>query len=127
MRSPSGGVNLIEARCRSRYWTLAVATLAVLCLAAPSSGQRGASLRGPALHDRRPWFEPGADSYPVAGIRRGARAAGFNEAEAESLLRSIVKSTPNSDDTGHAHELLSRIYLRSGQYTRLVANLDQWA
>lgn len=118
---------MIEAACRSRCWTLAVATLTVLCLAAPSSGQRGVSLPGPAIDDGRQWFEPGADSSATAGIRRGAIAAAFNNAEAESLLRGIIKSKPKSDDASQAHELLSRIYLRSGQYTRLIANLDQWA
>ena len=118
---------MIEAACRSRCWTLAVATLTVLCLAAPSSGQRGVSLPGPAIDDGRQWFEPGADSSATAGIRRGAMAAAFNNAEAESLLRGIIKSKPKSDDTSQAHELLSRIYLRSGQYTRLIGNLDQWA
>ena len=118
---------MIEVACRSRCWTLAVATLTVLCLAVPSSGQRGVSLPGPAIDDGRQWFEPGADSSATAGIRRGAIAAAFNNAEAESLLRGIIKSNPKSDDASQAHELLSRIYLRSGQYTRLIANLDLWA
>jgi predicted aspartyl protease len=84
------------------------------------------SLPGPAIDDGRQWFEPGADSSAAAGIRRGAIAAAFNGAEAESLLRGIIKAKPKSDDASQAHELLSRIYLRSGRYARLIANLDQW-
>jgi hypothetical protein len=54
-------------------------------------------------------------------------ATAFNEAEAEPLLRGIIKSTPRSDDASQAHELLSRIYLRSGQYKRAIENPDRWA
>jgi predicted aspartyl protease len=125
--SRSGGVKLIEANRQSRCWALAAATFAVLCLAAPSSGQRGVSLPGPAIDDGRQWFEPGADSSANSGIRRGAIAAAFNEAAAEPLLRGIIESKPRSDDASQAHELLSRIYLRSGQYKRLIDNLDRWA
>ena len=43
------------------------------------------------------------------------------------FLRGVIRSQPGSDDASRAHELLSRIYLRSGQYARLIDNLDQWA
>lgn len=111
----------------SRCSALTVAILTVLCCAASSSGQRDVASPGPRIDDGRQWFEPGADSSANSGIRRGAMAAAFNEAAAERLLRGIIDSEPRSDDASRAHELLSRIYSRSGQYRRLIDNLDQWA
>jgi predicted aspartyl protease len=42
-------------------------------------------------------------------------------------LRRIIRLQPKSDDASQAYELLSRIYLRSGRYSRLVDNFDRWA
>ena len=106
---------------------LAAATLTFVCFAAPSSGQQGDRLSSPAIDDGRQWFEPGADRSANSGIRRAAIAAAFNEAAAETLLRGIIRSNPRSDDASQAHELLSRTYLRTGRYKRLIDNLDQWA
>jgi hypothetical protein len=38
-----------------------------------------------------------------------------------------IQAEPASDSVRQAHELLSRIYLRSGQYGRVSGNLDEWA
>jgi predicted aspartyl protease len=118
---------VIGANRRSRCCAFAAAALAVMCLGAPSSGQRGVTPPGLAIDDGRQWFEPLADGSANDAIRRGAMATAFNEAEAEPLLREIIKSKPRSDEASQAHELLSRIYLRSGQYTRVIDNLDRWA
>jgi predicted aspartyl protease len=117
----------IEANRQSWCWAIAAAILTALCPASPSSGQGGVPSPGVAVDDGRQWFEPGAESSANSGIRRGAVAAAFNEPAAESLLRDVIRSKPGSDDASQAHELLSRIYLRSGQYQRLIDNLDQWA
>jgi Aspartyl protease len=59
---------------------------------------------------------------------RAAAASAFNQTvDAERLLRVVIRSQPRSDTANRAHELLSRIYLRSGQYKRLIDNLDAWA
>ena len=42
-------------------------------------------------------------------------------------MQGIIRSNTGSDAASEAHELLSRIYLRSGQYNRLIDNLDRWA
>ena len=82
-----------------------------------------------ALDDGRQWLDAGALPGPTAPpLLRAAAGSALNQtAASESLLLSIVQSQPRSDSARHAHELLSRIYLRSGQYRRLVANLDDWA
>jgi predicted aspartyl protease len=42
-------------------------------------------------------------------------------------LLDIIRTQPASEPARGAHMLLSRIYLRSGQYRRAIANLDEWA
>jgi hypothetical protein len=105
---------------------LGVVALTVLCSAAQSVGQRGV-VPGPAIDDGRQWFEPDAVALANSEIRRAAIAAAFNAADAENLLRQIIQSRPTYDDASQAHELLSRIYLRSGRYGRFVDNFDRWA
>jgi len=81
------------------------------------------------LDDCRQWLDlrelPGPASPAL--LRAAAANARNQTAVSESLLLSIVRSQPASEAARGAHELLSRIYLRSGQYGRLIANLDQWA
>lgn len=82
-----------------------------------------------ALDDGRQWLDSGALPTPTAPpLLRAAAANALNQAAAsESLLLRIVRSRPVSPLARRAHELLSRIYVRTGQYRRLVANLDDWA
>lgn len=82
-----------------------------------------------ALDDGRQWFDSRSLPAPTApALVRAAAASARNQAAvSESLLLSIVQSEPASESARRAHELLSRIYLRSGSYRRLIANLDQWA
>ena len=82
-----------------------------------------------ALDDGRQWLDAGALPAPAAPpLLRAAAANALNKAAAsESLLLRIVRSQPASPSARRAHELLSRIYLRTGQYRRLLVNLDDWA
>ena len=82
-----------------------------------------------ALDDGRQWLDAGALPAPTAPpLLRAAAANALNQtAASESLLLHIVRSQPASPSARRAHELLSRIYVRTGQYRRLVANLDDWA
>jgi predicted aspartyl protease len=81
------------------------------------------------LDDGRQWLdsrELPAQTAPAL-LRAAAANARNQTAISEKLLLSIVESQADSDAARRAHELLSRIYIRSGQYRRVIANLDQWA
>ena len=82
-----------------------------------------------ALDDGRQWLDSRNLPTPTAPalVRAAAANARNHSAVSEKLLLSIVQSQPASDSARRAHELLSRIYLRSGRYRRLITNLDQWA
>lgn len=56
---------------------------------------------------------------------RPAETASDNQGE--SRLLDIIRTQPASAAARQAHEQLSRIYLRSGQYQRMIANLDAWS
>ena len=81
------------------------------------------------LYKTRQWFElrsAMSDRSPV--LIRGAVAAAFNDAEtAERLLQSVIRSQPTSSDADDAYALLTRMYQRSGQYSRFVKLYRQWA
>jgi predicted aspartyl protease len=81
------------------------------------------------IDDGRQWLDAGPLPGPTAPpLLRAAAASALNQtAVSESLLLRIVQSEPASPSARRAHLLLSRIYLRTGQYRRLVANLDDWA
>lgn len=102
---------------------LAVAATVLIGVAAPQVSQPQ------KLDDGRQWVDAKpsltADSPAVL---RGAIAAAFNDvATAEPLLQKIIRAQPKSEDASQTHLLLSRIYLRSGQYKRLFENLEAWA
>jgi hypothetical protein len=82
-----------------------------------------------ALDDGRRWVDPRAIPGPTApALLRAAAANARNQTSiSETLLLDIVRTQPASESARGAHELLSRIYLRSGQYRRAIANLDEWA
>jgi predicted aspartyl protease len=59
-------------------------------------------------------------------LYRGAVANAFHDVrQAERILRSIMRAAPRSDSAYEAHKILSRLYLRTGQYRRLTADLDE--
>src|SRR5207244_1702566 len=82
-----------------------------------------------ALDDGRHWLDARATltSTSPALLRAAAANALNHPAVSEGLLKDVIRAQPASDSARRAHELLSRIYLRSGQYERLIANLDQWS
>jgi hypothetical protein len=82
-----------------------------------------------ALDDGRRWLDPRTIPAPTAPVLLRAAAANARNqtAVSERLLLDVVQKQPASESARRAYELLSRIYLRSGQYRRLIANLDEWA
>lgn len=80
------------------------------------------------LDDGRQWFEKRVrPSSTSSEILRAAEAVAFNRPAAVKLLRKIINSRPRSNAAHQAYGLLSRVYLRTGQYKRLLENLDAWA
>ncbi len=83
-----------------------------------------------ALYDAHEWVELHNALQKVKGptIYRGAVAAAFNDPRAESILRSVIQSAPHSAHAYEAYELLSHVYLRTGQYRRLISVMEErWA
>src|SRR5262245_23694989 len=82
----------------------------------------------PGIDDGRPWIDSkGRIGAGSPAILRAAVATAFNDvATAEPLLHAVIRAQPRSEPASQAHLLLSRIYLRRGQYARLFANLDAW-
>src|SRR5262249_36526614 len=112
---------------RTAGCVLVFAALACLCVVMTASGQRGGPAPSLAIDDGRQGFEPGAEASTDSAIRKGALATAFNERDGERILRGVIRATPRSEEASQAHELLSRIYLRAGQYRRAIENLDRWA
>lgn len=107
-----------------------IRTILVVALSMSSGCRTGEIVSGnQALDDGRQWLDPRAIPAPTApALLRAAAANARNQtAISESLLLDIIRTQPASESARGAHKLLSRIYLRSGQYRRLIANLDQWA
>src|SRR5687768_8679831 len=107
---------------------LTAVAVAWTCLAPSSSAQRANDIARFEVDDGRQWFEPGAELKAASSaIRRGAMAAAFNQPYAEGILKTVIQWQPGSNAANQAHELLSRIYVRTGQYARFIENLDRWA
>jgi predicted aspartyl protease len=108
----------------AKYIAIFVSVLATLGLTAAQSVPDTQ-----VLDDGRQWLDSRSLPAPTAPalVRAAAANARNQSAVSESLLLSIVQSQPASDSARRAYELLSRIYLRSGQYRRVTANLDRWA
>ena len=62
-------------------------------------------------------------------VYRGIVAAVYgDDRRAESILKGVIRSRPQSDDAYQAYEWLAHIYFRTGQYGRLIANMEaRWA
>ncbi len=86
-----------------------------------------------SLYDARRWaelYEALKHVKDPHALYRGAVAVTFNNNphEAENILRSVIKSAPRSDEAYQAYEWLTHLYLYSGQYQRLISNLEErWA
>src|SRR5579863_8618919 len=68
-----------------------------------------------------------AQKSPV--VYRGIVAAVYgDDRRAERILQGVIRTAPESDDAYEAYEWLTHIYFRTGQYSRLIANMEaRWA
>ena len=86
----------------------------------------GADLQ--ALYDARKWTEIHDELQKTSAhnLYRGAVAVVFHESprKAESLLRSVIKVEPKSEDAYQAYEWLSHLFLYGGQYRSFVSTMD---
>lgn len=103
------------------------AALAVFVLSSPLAVAQDAGY-GAMLDDGRQWVDIEAGlAERLPPLQRAAAAVALNDsATAERLLLSIIGAEPGSEDAHRAYELLSRLYLRSGQYARLIQNFESW-
>jgi hypothetical protein len=83
-----------------------------------------------ALADAHQWVElsDAAVKSEHAVFYRAVAAAVFNEPGAETLFRSTIHESPNSEEAYQAYDWLANLYLKSGRYQSLIAVMDQrWA
>ena len=80
-----------------------------------------------AIDDGRQWIDAVPPADAPALLRAASLAARNQDAIAEPLLTAILQKEPASESARGAYQLLSRIYLRRGQYHRAIENLDAWA
>lgn len=95
-----------------------------------SASANGIDLK--ALYDARQWVELHEALKHVKGpaLYRGSVAVTFNDnpRQAENILQSVIKSTPRSEQAYEAYEWLAHLYFYSGQYQRLISNMEErWA
>jgi hypothetical protein len=95
-------------------------------------GQRIPTTDLKALYDAQKWAElhDGIKKTKGNHFYRGAVAVVFhqNPRQAESLLDSVIKAGPKSDEAYQAYEWLSHLFLYSGRYKRLVSTMEaRWA
>lgn len=76
-----------------------------------------------ALFAARDWT---ALEHAQAPFYRAAFSVAFNQdpGGAEKLLRAVIKAAPHSEDAYQAYEQLSHLYLRTGQYRRLMEVME---
>ena len=105
----------------------AIGIAGALSFAAAAIGQSDGDVE--RLYRARRWFDVRAAATPQSpALLRGAVAAAFNDfAQAEHLLREIVRSAAPAEAVDDAYGWLSQLYLRSGQYARFVRNYADWA
>jgi len=105
----------------------AVATCLWIALSA-AAGEEPAPSDLKTLYDAHQWLELRQALEKVQGpaLYRGAVASAFNDTRrAENLLRSVIKSAPSSGQAYDAYEWLEHLYLRTGQYRRLISTMEQ--
>lgn len=81
-----------------------------------------------ALYDQHQWFalRDALQEKTAPPLYKGAVAAAFNQnKEAEIYLAEVIKRNPTSDDAVEAHEMLSKLYARSGRYKDALQQLDE--
>jgi hypothetical protein len=111
---------LLRLSTRGLSWAL------VLVSAAHADG---ADLQ--SLYQAHQWAElrDAVRSHKVPSAYRGIVDAVYgDDRRAERILKSVIRSAPNSEEAYQAYEWLAHIYLRTGQYARLTANTEaRWA
>lgn len=80
------------------------------------------------LYRTRQWFELRAAITPAGPLHiRGVVASRFNDVTvAEPLLRQVIRDHPRSEAATDAHNVLTQIYLRTGQYARMEREIAAW-
>jgi predicted aspartyl protease len=81
------------------------------------------------LYKTRQWFELRAALNPAApAFIRGVVASRFNDINsAERLLRGAIAAAPRSDAAKDSHNLVTQMYLRTGQYARMRREIAAWS
>jgi gag-polyprotein putative aspartyl protease len=83
------------------------------------------------LYQAHKWAElrDAVGSQKRPPVYRGIVAAVYgDDRRAEPILKAVIRSGPQSDDAYEAYEWLTHIYLRTGQYRQLIANMEaRWA
>jgi predicted aspartyl protease len=96
------------------------------------TGQTAPSDKIKLLYDARNWpeLQNALSESQGSPLYRAAFAIALNQDSevSESRLREVIKASPHSEDAYEAYERLMHLYLRTGQYHRLIAVLDErWA
>lgn len=76
------------------------------------------------LYRARDWFSLRA--IPAASLnsaQRAALAAAFLQADAETLLRQLIRENPSSSDALDAYQALTQLFIQTAQYRKLEENL----
>ncbi len=80
------------------------------------------------LYNQHRWFtlRDAIWGKTVPPLYKGAVAAAFNQnKEAEGYLVEAIRESPTSDNAEEAHEILSKLYVRSGRYKNALYELDE--
>ncbi len=99
-----------------------------LLLNAASLAEEAAPPALKMLYNQHQWFalRDATKGKATPLLYQGAVAAAFNQnEEAERYLAEIIKRNPASDDAEEAHEILSKLYARSGRYKDALYQLDE--
>jgi Aspartyl protease len=80
------------------------------------------------LYEQHRWAELRVGlGKEVPPFYRGAVANAFNDVRAaERLLRGVIDADPRSEQASEAYKLLARLYLRTGRYAALAADVQAW-
>jgi Aspartyl protease len=103
--------------------------LVLSSLAATSLAQAPGGSDPQTLYRDHEWFQlRSAITGRSPALLRGAVASAFHDTgTAERVLRGLIRAEPKSDAANEAYDMLCRIYLRSGQYKKLIDTLDRWS
>lgn len=116
-------------RVRELLQLLTMRKVSILTLAAAQVFAGGPDFQ--SVYKAHHWLElrEMVEAHKSPAIYRGIVDAVFgNDRRAEKILESVIAAAPHSEDAYKAYEWLTHIYLRTGQYHRLIANMEaRWA